>query len=73
MGTPWYIPETGRQAADCIENVASIIAFLKDTLAQEARYTFRFSEDGDTGLFCILDVMEDALKRCDEILVKEVR
>ncbi len=63
MPNPWYTPEDALQAEDCLNNVASILAFLSNAVAQTPDDNLQISANGQNGLFFLLIFMEGAMKQ----------
>ncbi len=63
MPNPWYTPEDALQAEDCLNNVASILSFISDTIAQTPDDNLQISADGQNGLFFLLTFMKSAMKQ----------
>lgn len=68
MPNPWYIPENPQDALDCLEDISTILAFLRDTAPQNP--DLKPSEDGMTGFYFLLDFLTSATRRSVNHLAK---
>lgn len=72
MPNSWFMPQNSRDAADCIEHIASVISFLSESIAFSQDAEYHLSERGSAGLCSMLEFVGDTLMRCNETLLKEV-
>jgi hypothetical protein len=72
MSTLWYLPQDRRDAADCIENTATVISFIAESIAFSNEKEYHLSEISSAGLCNILRLIEGVLEDCNEKLLKEV-
>lgn len=68
MPNPWFVVDNAQDAIDCIEDLASVTAFLKDCISQTT--PFQLSDNGQNGLYFLLVFMESTMNRAVNQLVK---
>lgn len=74
MPEKWYLPQSRRESADCIENLRNIICYINDSVAfsnQGSNNEYCLSDHGAAGLCHVLGFVEDTLMRCNDVLLKK--
>jgi len=71
MSSPWYQPVSVRDAVDCLEDLACVNSFLRDSIPTALDAEYSLSVDGTNGYAFILMFIENTTRKCADIISKE--
>jgi len=69
----WYLPESAKDAVDCLDDLAAVVDFFQDTLPRKSEEEYSLSESGASGYGFLLMFVRDTLVRSSIVIHNELK